>query len=298
MELGITDGLTAGSVIGGIFSGIILTTLAALWAFGSRFRIGSKFRFYVTNTFYGRVLSITAISLASGYSAEYLAPFTIGKPVNFWIASLVTAVISLLFLYFKFSSVGIEGAQRSVASGTNYHQALSLCENGFWFLGTGASKLTHEANFVDTIRRCNRTPSSVRFLLARPNMKALGDAERSAGVTPNAYSHAVKESLKVLKRLREDRSCNFEVRFYGGISDADDGRAQVRDVQYFRMMIIDNTTLLLSYNVYGINNKGSELPQLVISNGTLSEHSFIRPFVDYYQSIWIDADEWDFEKYL
>jgi hypothetical protein len=212
---------------------------------------------------------------------------------NFDVSFVVLLAMFIILLYrdWSFSRVGLASAERHVKSGTNYEAALSICRDGFSFLGTGAYKLTHSRRFEDALMRCNREPAKVRFLLSPPDNAILLEAERQANVAPGTYKKNVIESLKLLKKFHDDRSLNFEVRFYL----ANTGR----DFENFRMMFINDDILLLSYNAYG-HGDGRDAPQLILDQkaAAQSQQNFYFPFKNYYERLWGASEIWDFKKYV
>lgn len=172
-----------------------------------------------------------------------------------------------------------------------HRASLNLCRNGFWFLGTGASKLTSTPNFEETLLRCSNATGNVRFLLSTPDNKIIENAEMQSGVTPNTYRGGIIKSLKVLSSLKRDRALNFEVRFYKGDT--------AKDFEDFRMMFIDGETLLLSYNVYG-RDRGLKTPQLVLKKSAFSseESSFYYAYQSHFERLWESSQPWDFQEYV
>jgi hypothetical protein len=199
--------------------------------------------------------------------------------------------VSLVSVQALFAKVGIHSAELSVQSGTDYSASLSLCKNYFWFLGTGASKLSSSEHFVDALVRCSHASGQTRFLLSMPDNKIINSAEQMAEAVPGAYRHGIIRTLTILKELRERRGLNFEVRFYSGETE--------RDYENFRMFFVDDDVLLLSYNVYG-RGDGRQTPQLVIRKGFLSGETegFYHAYRSYYARLWDSSRQWDFNQYL
>lgn len=124
------------------------------------------------------------------------------------------------------------------------------------FLGIGASKLTSSPEFIEAVTRCNRADVPIRFLLTKPNNQMLELAARQKGLDPVKYRQKVEDSLRALQRLKKNSGMNIEVRFYP---------SEKRDMPLFRMMFINDSILLLSYNIFG-EGDGSQLPQIHIKN--------------------------------
>lgn len=180
--------------------------------------------------------------------------------------------------------VGIIGVDQEIRKGIDYKRALGLCRNTLSFLGIGARKLTGESEFEKAIRRCKET-EPVRFLLCRPEHKQLEDAEARFGVDRQEYRKRVIDSIRIIARLRE-KYPNIEVRFY-------------QEFQWFRLMFIDRSICLVSYNLMG-EGDGSQLPQLHLSTrqGEREVDSFYHVFARYFDDLWDRSECWDFCEFL
>ena len=205
--------------------------------------------------------------------------------------SLVTFTILAYFLWREpnqFSEIGLIHADRSVEAGLGYDESLKLCKNRLDFLGIGASKLTSSSEFVPAVTRCNRVDVPIRFLLTKPNNHRLELAARQKGLDPVKYREKVEDSLRILQRLKKSSGMNIEVRFYPSENE--------RDMPLFRMMFINDSILLLSYNIFG-EGDGSQLPQIHLKNflDRRNVESFYSPFSSYYTQLWEDSTSWDFE---
>jgi hypothetical protein len=291
LELNIWEGFTAGSIAAGviatlIYSGIQLILVYTLNAtkisviyFYLRNSIAVLVTFYLATSFIATGILLWCVHTWALIELEWTRPF---------LASLVALLVYERFTFFR---IGVRSAERSVKRGTNYTRSLDLATNGFWFLGTGANKLTTAANFRKAMARCNHSSSTVRFLLSKPTNLQLEAAEAAAGAPKGQYANKVRESLQILKRLKEIHGFHFEVRFYRADAES--------DIESFRMMFINDSTLLLSYNAYG-HGDGSDLPQLVIFRAwsTSSKQNFFFPFRQYYERLWNSAEPWDFTEYV
>lgn len=208
------------------------------------------------------------------------------------ISALTTFIVFFFFLWKEmnqFSKVGLLRLDTTVHDGLDYDKALKLCTNEMAFLGIGASKLTASTEFSAAIQRCNRPNEPIRFLLTRPNNPKLEEAARQRGVDPEEYSKNVKRSLEILRELKKDRGMNIEVRFYPNENN--------RDFPFFRLMFIDDSLCLLSYNVFG-EGDGSQLPQLHLKKfqDRRDVESFYYPFKHFFDSLWKDSSAWNFES--
>lgn len=212
---------------------------------------------------------------------------------SFWIISILYILPPIIILYFfitelsRFVSVGIYGVDKTIIKGINYQNSLKLCKNSLSFLGIGASKITQEEEFESTLVDCTGC-SEIRFLLLKPTNKLLQEAAKRAGDDIQEYTNRVKKSLRKIRDIKNNRSLdNVKVRFYE------------LDKPLFRLMFIDNSICLFSYNVFG-KGDGSQLPQMHIlrhSTGNI-ENTFYYPFQEYFEQLWNDSEEWDFNKYI
>lgn len=179
---------------------------------------------------------------------------------------------------------GIVGIDQEIRKGIDYKKALSLCRNTLKFLGIGAGKLTREGEFENAIRRCKDT-ESIKFLLCKPEHRQLEEAAARFGVERQEYRKRVIDSLRRISRVKE-KCPNIEVRFY-------------QEFQWFRLMFIDDSICLFSYNLMG-EWDGSQLPQLHLATrqGEREVDSFYHVFARYFKDLWDNSEEWDFNKYL
>lgn len=184
----------------------------------------------------------------------------------------------------KMHKFGIVGIDQEIKKGIDYNKALSLCSNTLKFLGIGAGKLTIESEFENAIRRCKDT-ESIRFLLCKPDHRQLEEAAAKFGVERQEYRKRVIDSLRRISRLKE-KCPNIEVRFY-------------QEFQWFRLMFIDDSICLFSYNLMG-EGDGSQLPQLYLATkqGEREVDSFYHVFSRYFKDLWDNSEDWDFNKYL
>jgi len=198
-----------------------------------------------------------------------------------------------------FWSVGLRSADRRVDKGIDYRTSLSLVHDELSFLGTGASKLTAlTREFEDALARC-RQDKPIRFLLMKPSDENLRNAAQRARRDREAYKNQVLESLRRIAGIRKDRGLpNIEVSFYPE-SQLGWGISSV-----FRLMFIDRSLCLMSYNAFGISDgrqPGSELPQLhLVSSGAdeTASGSFYWAMERFYDLLWERAEKWNFEDYL
>lgn len=183
-------------------------------------------------------------------------------------------------------SIGIFGADKEIRKGINYRRSLSLCQNELKFLGIGAGKLTAEKEaFEKAIYKC-RQGQPIKLLLSKPTHEFLIEAARRFGKPEGEYKQIVINSLRKIAELK--RKCkNIEVRFYN-------------EFQIFRLMFIDDSVCLLSYNITG-EGDGSQLPQLYIVKPSQTQKvssSLYYPLDRYFDTLWEASVPWDFEEYL
>jgi hypothetical protein len=185
----------------------------------------------------------------------------------------------------QFWRLGIVGADPEVSVGIDYRAALGMCRHSLGFLGIGAAKLTQDQRaFRAAIDRCNRT-SPVRLLLCRPDASELERFAQMAGKDKNSYQKTVGESLRFIALLRSRESKNIQVRFY-------------KQFPAFRLMFIDDAICLMSYYIMG-KGDGSNLPQLhIIKTGSQDIDSLYFGFAEYFEKMWNDSTDWDFEEFL
>jgi hypothetical protein len=190
-----------------------------------------------------------------------------------------------LQMQWQFAAIGIAAAQTSIKNGTNYEASLALCKDQLAFLGTGAHKLTQAKNFEDVIKRVNDSTDPVRLLLSCPQNEEIAEAAKLAGQPSGQYSRNITESLARLARLRKQRCANIQVRFY-------------KDLQPFRMMFVNGSILLLSYNNYG-KGDGSQSPQLVLmkSNIFIKNDETYSAYKQYFEKLWNRSEAWNPDDY-
>jgi hypothetical protein len=204
---------------------------------------------------------------------------------------LIVSTLILGWILYKelkqFWGIGLVGADSEVKVGIDYAKALKLCTNSLDFLGIGASKLTERnPEFESAINRCDRPDKPIRFLLSSPENKRLQSIARSAGRGPTDYQEKVRDSLRVIAGLKSKRQKNIVVKFY-------------KEIPTFRLMFINDDVCLASHFVLG-KGDGSQLPQLHIVRTSESQDvdSLFYGFKAYFERIWGDSEDWDFEKYL
>lgn len=217
--------------------------------------------------------------LASGQSPIWLIIF----PISFYIVDIM-----LWIQLNNFWKVGIRGVDQEIRNGINYLHALKMIKSELKFLGIGASKLTKESEFENAIRRC-RSDISVKLLLCNPDDSNLKIAAKKYEKPEDEYKLNVINSLRKISDLKNNRGLNIEVKFYPKGFEP-----------IFRLMFIDNSVCLFSYNIWG-EGDGSQLPQLHILKAPQTERtvkSYYHPLELYFDNIWKQAAPWDFQEFL
>lgn len=281
-----------GFTTGGLAINLLSSVLYPLLALSVGYIIAIVGRFSKTRIGLPHYIKNIAVALVSMLVTVVFIYYSVA---NIYVLLVSCALSVALFNYFTLkplADIGIFDADKHVASGIGYVEALNMCGSRLYLLGTSGAKLTSLAEFSKAIQRCNTNSNepTVRFLLSRPDNELLISAARQAGENPSAYVEKSKASLRNLARLRRDFAFNFEVRFYKS--------ANQRDFPHFRLMFINDSTCLVSYNVYG-KGDGSRQPQIVIKKGDRSTETdnFYFVFRSYFDRIWEDADRWDYEEY-
>jgi len=210
-------------------------------------------------------------------------------PKWWWLIPIFSVWCLMMTIYMwrklkRMHELGIVGIDKEIRKGIDYKRALSLCRNTLDFLGIGASKLTKEEEFENAILRCKGT-RPIRFLLCKPEDEQLEIAATKFGREKQAYQEHVINSIRIIASLKK-KYPNIEVRFY-------------QEFQWFRLMFIDDSICLFSYNLMG-EGDGSQLPQLHLATrqGEREADNFYHVFARYFSDLWNKSEAWDFHKYL
>jgi len=238
-------------------------------------------------------LTVFTVLLIVWYLLNTLTLFTLTSHnfdrIIIIVASLLMFLLLLLLLLVEFGSqrfVGIIGVDRQVKTGLSYDKALSLCKNRMSFLGLGASKLTRSSEFEPAILRCTHE-NPVRLLLLKPSDNRLIQAARRAKKDTTGYKRIVRNSLRIIKEMKDTRGVNIEVRF-------------CNERPIFRLMFIDDSICLVSYYALG-EGDGSQLPQVHLLKNPFRRrtvNSFYYAFSTHFDRIWEKSDRWNFSDYL
>ncbi|GLZ49222.1 hypothetical protein Acsp06_54070 [Actinomycetospora sp. NBRC 106375] len=235
-----------------------------------------------------QLLGFVVFGLASAISASLIVRWNESPWLG--IVLLVAGVLvtsgGLAWPYLKFWWVGVGGVDLKMRTGLHPKKALRSCTSGLSFLGTGASKLTSNADtFAQTVAACTASGNTVRLLLSRPDSANLRTAAQRANKPEEQFADAVKGSLQVIADLKLKRKFDIEVRFYDNAT-------------LFRLMFINERVCVFSYNVYGTEDEMA-VPQLFFSKDASKEtKSFYWGFERYFERQWDDAIEWNYSDFI
>jgi hypothetical protein len=238
---------------------------------------------------WGLVIILLILSWFALNLGIYFLPFVTNFSADIKVTvPIFTSLVVFVFLWRdinKFREVGVYGADEKIKNGIDYESSLKLCQNSLSFLGIGASKLTETEEFEQALKRCS-DDRPIRFLLFEPTNEKLIEAAKRAKRPVEEYRNIVLKSLQTIAQLKRDRNFNIEVRFY-------------QNTPIFRLMLIDDSLCLMSYNIFG-KGDGSDFPQLhfIKSSGTQKEKSFYHPFNLYFEQQWNVGTVWNFQEYL
>jgi hypothetical protein len=217
---------------------------------------------------------------------------TITHQSDLWLLPIPISLTVLVFILWKqldqFWRLGIRGADQQIFKGISYADSLKLVHNQLKFLGIGASKLSREKEFADALDRC-RQDQPIQLLLCNPDDKKLVSAAKRFKKPESEYRDIVVNSLRIIADLKNKGELNVQVRFYPEDCDP-----------VFRLMFIDNSICLFSYNLWG-EGDGSQCPQLHIVNPPPPKRvvqSYYYPLEVYFNRLWERAAPWNFKDYL
>lgn len=199
-----------------------------------------------------------------------------------WASAILVFLASIVSVHYTlkdFFALGVIDVSKKAIEGIGFGQSLKLVQHSISFLGIGAGKLTESPEFEIAIQRCS-SGTPCRFLLSDLNDQLLERLANRHGGTSDEYKDKVLASLKILARMRIDKSHNIEVKFHP--------IAQRKDFQQFRLMFIDDQTCLLSWTVWG-NHVGRENPQIVLRNDVKAKDhrkQLYSAFKAYFEEMW------------
>jgi hypothetical protein len=197
-------------------------------------------------------------------------------------AFLGTAGALAVICYFcmqGFMRVGLIDAHLTTEKGIDYSASLKMAARSISFLGIGADKLTSLPEFSSAMERCAVGGRKVRLLLSPPENPLLATLAQRYGGNPKEFGDKVRESLRRIKKLKQSKDLDIEVRFYP--------TSRSRDLQQFRLMFIDDAVCLLSWTVWG-NHIGRNNPQVILKNAPRKnpQVTAYRAFQDYFDALW------------
>ena len=131
----------------------------------------------------------------------------------------------------------------------------------------------------------------VKHRLSKPTYENLTNAAMRAGKDRDEFRRIVTTSLGRIADIKNSRRLNIEVRFY-----PEDPKFR----PIFRLMFIDNSICLASYNIFG-ECEGSQLPQLHVvrpPENSRVVHSFYYPLHRYFDWLWELSEPWDFTSFI
>jgi hypothetical protein len=270
------------NILAGLISSGIYTILFFVWRKIS-IRFNKKDPRITSTIFYILIL----FWVVSGILIYYYVIFL--NRSFFWliISHLLWSFFIILYLTLRwkqFRNVGIYGVDLEIKKGIDYQKSLLLVNNKIKFLGIGASKLTDQRDaFKKALKNCVKE-NSIKFLLCKPDHNLLLKAAKRFEKPLNTYKNNVINSLRYISDLKGTYE-NIEVRFYN-------------DFQIFRMMFIDDSICLFSYNVMG-EGDGSQLPQIhIVKHPKRDVNSLYYPLERYFDDLWKVSEEWDFKEFL
>lgn len=269
------------NILASVISSIIYAILFFIWRKIS-IRLNKKDPRITTTIFY----ILISIWVISGILIYYYVIFQ-NKPFFWLIIHLILSFFIILYLILRWEqhrNVGIYGVDPTIKKGIDYRRSLSLVNNKIKFLGIGASKLTEQKiYFKNAIKNCVKE-NSVQLLLCKPDDKSLQEAEKRSEKPLDTYKNNVINSLRYISDLKRTYN-NIQVRFYNNF-------------QIFRMMFIDDSICLLSYNVMG-EGDGSQLPQIhIVKHPKRDVNSLYYPLEIYFDDLWKVSKEWNFKDFL
>lgn len=269
------------NILSGLISTVIYGILLFIWRkFSIRF---NKKDPRITSIIFFILISVWVVS---GILIYYYVIFQ-NKPF-FWLISHLTLsffiILYLILRWEQFRNVGIYGVDPAIKKGLDYKRSLLLVNNKIKFLGIGASKLTEQRDvFKMAIKNCVKE-NSIQFLLCKPDNKLLEEAANRFEKPLDTYKNNVINSLRYISDLKQKYN-NIEVRFYDNF-------------QIFRMMFIDDSICLLSYNVMG-EGDGSQLPQIhIVKHPKRDVNSLYFPLERYFDDLWEFSEKWNFKDFL
>lgn len=218
-------------------------------------------------------------------------------PITLIIFLSISEITFLFRILIKYSRFGIVSLDKSAKQGLSYNKSILNTNYKLDFIGVGARKLTeNDKDFSEMVERVNQQNNEVRLILSHPDNKSLMNLSTRADSNEGEYGTKVKNSLKLIARLKEEKEYNISVRFYRANS--------IADMQVFRLMIIDENYCLVTYSQFNdSSHKGENLPQLHLkktNNDEFDKNSLLNGFQKYFNQTWdnLIEDEWNYKDHI
>lgn len=235
---------------------------------------------------------LSQVSVVSSYLPRL--PNLVDAASLWYQLGVVVTVAASTFFVWRLRKIGIVSADAETARGLDYKGALALVKSGFDFVGIGAAKLTHnKSDFTQAVERANQNNGQIRLILCDPRADAVRRLERIAAVDSGSYLLNVQQSFASIQHLKKRFPENILVRIYRPTTE--------RELITVRLMLINNTTCLLSQHAFGKDaREGKSVPQLHLSSKPWlgSSPTFYLAFERYFQQLWtsgsIEITESDF----
>lgn len=207
----------------------------------------------------------------------------------FWTEVLLLGLSAIGFLFigaylYRLRIMGICSADSSIENGFDYKAALNSVNEGFDFIGVGASKLTSQViPFKNALENASKHQKIVRILLCDPRSDSIEAIERRAGVDIGRFKLNVKQSFTFLENQRGRFPAVLEIRLYNPLDED--------HMPPFRMMLINGERCLISQFVIGAQKEGRLLPQLHIHRGAPgnAQPNFYRAYEILFNQWWEHA---------
>ncbi len=259
----------ANNIVAALIFAALSITMAWVWKFILK-KANKRFTF----SFFYKLLIPEVFIVA-------LMVWKLPKEHTLYVCSVAIVFIAFQFIFLRdIRKVGLIDAYPTTKRGIDYRSSLTLARNSMSFLGIGAHKLTSLPEFKEAIERCAQSGNVARFLLSPPENPLLTTLAQRHGAAENKYQDNVSESLRILAKLKRE-GFNIEVKHYTA--------EQTRDLQKFRLFIIDDVLCLVSWTVW-TTSKGKDNPQVILKKQSddSSVRSMASAFMSYFDDLWDD----------
>lgn len=155
-------------------------------------------------------------------------------------------------------AAGILKVDFGAKTGITFKQSLNYCRQSFRFLGVGASKLTEdEEEFSSMVSRCIQHGEPPQLVLCDPSSPVIKKLEGIAQTTRSKFASKVRKSYTAILNIEQEIAHRLDVRQY----HAND----YGELPFFRLLFIDNELCLASGGLYGNQDHGVSIPQILIT---------------------------------